>query len=170
MCHIGPNLRSSIEAGHGHDAVTTNLNEENTKRGINNIEMVLGQSHFCHIHLQQQLHRQPTHRQKHNPMVARILDKAVAGERLTPEEGLALLESHDLAALGRAADAVSLAIWLVLAALCNLKSRIFLVLRKLRQLLERPGKSFRIKHFPFFHDIKNLCSDQAPNQLLGVFY
>ncbi len=36
-----------------------------------------------------------------------ILDKAVAGERLTPEEGLRLLESHDLAALGRAADAVT---------------------------------------------------------------
>ena len=40
-------------------------------------------------------------------MVARLLDKAVAGERLTPDEGLALLESHDLAALGRAADAVT---------------------------------------------------------------
>ncbi len=40
-------------------------------------------------------------------MVARILDKAVAGERLTREEGLALLESHDLTALGRAADAVT---------------------------------------------------------------
>ncbi len=40
-------------------------------------------------------------------MVARILDKAVAGERLTPEEGLVLMESHDLAALGRAADAVT---------------------------------------------------------------
>ncbi len=36
-----------------------------------------------------------------------ILDKAVAGERLTPAEGLRLLESHDLAALGRAADAVT---------------------------------------------------------------
>src|SRR3954465_11401610 len=36
-----------------------------------------------------------------------LLDKAVAGERLTPEEGLRLLESHDLAALGRAADAVT---------------------------------------------------------------
>ena len=34
-------------------------------------------------------------------MIAKILDKAVAGERLTPEEGLALLESHDLTALGR---------------------------------------------------------------------
>src|SRR6202795_1028998 len=45
-------------------------------------------------------------------MVARssiqsILDKAVAGERLTLAEGLELLESHDLAALGRAADAVT---------------------------------------------------------------
>src|SRR5215470_16282329 len=36
-----------------------------------------------------------------------ILDKAVAGQRLTPEEALRLLESHDLAALGRAADAVT---------------------------------------------------------------
>src|SRR3982750_3101589 len=33
-----------------------------------------------------------------------LLNKAVAGERLTPAEGLRLLESHDLAALGRAAD------------------------------------------------------------------
>ena len=36
-----------------------------------------------------------------------ILDKAVAGERLSPEEGLRLLESSDLAALGRAADEVT---------------------------------------------------------------
>src|SRR5947199_9192026 len=36
-----------------------------------------------------------------------VLDKAVAGERLTAEEGLRLLESHDLAAIGRAADAVT---------------------------------------------------------------
>lgn len=36
-----------------------------------------------------------------------LLDKAVAGERLTPEEGVRLIESHDLAALGRAADEVS---------------------------------------------------------------
>ncbi len=40
-------------------------------------------------------------------MIARILDKAVAGERLTREEGLALIESDNLAALGRAADAVT---------------------------------------------------------------
>ena len=45
-------------------------------------------------------------------MVARrsnhdLLAKAVAGERLTPAEGLRLLESHDLAALGRAADEVT---------------------------------------------------------------
>lgn len=40
-------------------------------------------------------------------MSQRILDKAVNGERLTPEEGLALLESHDLAAIGRAADAMT---------------------------------------------------------------
>ncbi len=36
-----------------------------------------------------------------------MLDKAVAGERLSPAEGLQLLESHDLLALARAADAVS---------------------------------------------------------------
>lgn len=35
------------------------------------------------------------------------LEKAVAGKRLAPEEGLRLLESSDLAALGEAADAVS---------------------------------------------------------------
>jgi len=40
-------------------------------------------------------------------MIAKILDRAAAGERIAPEEGLALLESHDLAALGRAADAVT---------------------------------------------------------------
>jgi cyclic dehypoxanthinyl futalosine synthase len=36
-----------------------------------------------------------------------LLDKAVAGERLSPADGLQLLESHDLAALGRAADEVT---------------------------------------------------------------
>jgi cyclic dehypoxanthinyl futalosine synthase len=36
-----------------------------------------------------------------------LLDKAVAGQRLTPEEGLRLMESRDLTALGRAADAVT---------------------------------------------------------------
>jgi len=35
-----------------------------------------------------------------------LLDKTVAGARLAPDEGLQLLQSHDLAALGRAADAV----------------------------------------------------------------
>src|SRR5207237_4566357 len=35
-----------------------------------------------------------------------ILDKAVAGRRLTPEEGLTLFDCRDLHALGRAADAV----------------------------------------------------------------
>ncbi len=39
--------------------------------------------------------------------IARILDKSVAGERISPAEGLRLLECHDLAALGRAADAVT---------------------------------------------------------------
>lgn len=36
-----------------------------------------------------------------------LLEKAIAGERLTPEEGVALLRSHDLTALGQAADAVT---------------------------------------------------------------
>src|SRR6188768_1293310 len=40
-------------------------------------------------------------------MIDRILDKAIAGQRLSPEEGLTLIQSHDLAALGRAADAVT---------------------------------------------------------------
>lgn len=39
--------------------------------------------------------------------VRRILDKAVAGERLTADEGLTLLESHDLVAIGEAANAVT---------------------------------------------------------------
>jgi len=39
--------------------------------------------------------------------ISGLLDKAVAGERLTPDEGLRLLESHDLTAIGRAADAVT---------------------------------------------------------------
>jgi cyclic dehypoxanthinyl futalosine synthase len=37
-----------------------------------------------------------------------VLEKAVAGVRLTPEDGLRLLESRDLAALGRAANEVTL--------------------------------------------------------------
>jgi len=36
-----------------------------------------------------------------------ILDQAVAGERISAADGLRLLESHDLAAIGRAADAVT---------------------------------------------------------------
>ncbi|MDA0833565.1 MAG: dehypoxanthine futalosine cyclase [Planctomycetota bacterium] len=36
-----------------------------------------------------------------------LLDKAVAGERLTSDEGLKLLESHDLLAIGQAANAVT---------------------------------------------------------------
>lgn len=39
--------------------------------------------------------------------IASLLDKAVAGERLNREEGLRLLESHDLIALGRAANEVT---------------------------------------------------------------
>lgn len=38
--------------------------------------------------------------------INRLLQKAVDGKRLTPEEGLALFECRDLTALGRAADAV----------------------------------------------------------------
>jgi len=38
---------------------------------------------------------------------ASLLDETVAGKRLTPEEGLRLMESRDLTALGRAADAVT---------------------------------------------------------------
>ncbi|MDQ3329604.1 MAG: dehypoxanthine futalosine cyclase, partial [Planctomycetota bacterium] len=37
-----------------------------------------------------------------------MLAKAVAGERLTPEDGLTLLESHDLVAIGEAANAVTM--------------------------------------------------------------
>jgi cyclic dehypoxanthinyl futalosine synthase len=40
-------------------------------------------------------------------MIQTILDKAIAGERISTVECLALLESRDLTALGRAADAVS---------------------------------------------------------------
>jgi len=39
--------------------------------------------------------------------IKHILDKTVAGERLTSEDGLALLQSHDLIAIGKAADAVT---------------------------------------------------------------
>jgi cyclic dehypoxanthinyl futalosine synthase len=39
--------------------------------------------------------------------IARLLDKSVAGDRLTPEEGLALIGSSDLTSLGRVADAVT---------------------------------------------------------------
>jgi len=41
------------------------------------------------------------------PAIEKLLDKAAAGERLTPDEGLRLMECRDLAALGRAADAVT---------------------------------------------------------------
>ncbi|MCA9136794.1 MAG: dehypoxanthine futalosine cyclase [Planctomycetales bacterium] len=40
-------------------------------------------------------------------MITEILEKAVAGERLSAADGLKLLESHDLAAIGAAADKVS---------------------------------------------------------------
>ena len=40
-------------------------------------------------------------------MIAKLLEKSVAGERLTPEEGLALTECNHLALLGSAANAVT---------------------------------------------------------------
>ncbi len=40
-------------------------------------------------------------------MIHNILDKSIQGRRLTREEGLQLLESHDLIALGKAAETVS---------------------------------------------------------------
>lgn len=40
-------------------------------------------------------------------MIAKLLEKSVAGDRLTPEEGLQLLQSNDLASLGSAANAVT---------------------------------------------------------------
>lgn len=41
-------------------------------------------------------------------MITQILDKAVAGDRIDGDEALQLLESHDLAAIGNAANKVSL--------------------------------------------------------------
>ena len=40
-------------------------------------------------------------------MIAKLLEKSVAGERLTPEEGLELTGCNDLALLGSAANAVT---------------------------------------------------------------
>ena len=40
-------------------------------------------------------------------MIAQLLEKAVAGERLSPEDGLALIQSNDLASIGAAANAVT---------------------------------------------------------------
>ena len=39
--------------------------------------------------------------------ITSLLERAVAGERLSPQQGLRLLESHDLVGLARAADAVT---------------------------------------------------------------
>jgi len=39
--------------------------------------------------------------------IAPLLNKAASGGRLTPDDGLRLLESHDLVALGQAADALT---------------------------------------------------------------
>ncbi len=39
--------------------------------------------------------------------VKQILEKSVAGERLSPAEGLALMESHDLVSIGEAANTVA---------------------------------------------------------------
>ncbi len=40
-------------------------------------------------------------------MIANVLERSVSGERLTPQEGLTLLQSSDLTLLGQAADAVA---------------------------------------------------------------
>ena len=40
-------------------------------------------------------------------MIARLLERAIGGERLTPDEGLQLLRCNDLTALGQAADAIT---------------------------------------------------------------
>lgn len=40
-------------------------------------------------------------------MIKPLIDKAIDGERLTPDEGLELLGSNDLSALGAAANAVA---------------------------------------------------------------
>ncbi len=40
-------------------------------------------------------------------MISQILDKAIAGRRLTPDDGAALLQSRELAAIGHAADRVA---------------------------------------------------------------
>ncbi len=40
-------------------------------------------------------------------MIARILEKTVAGKRLNPDDALQLFESHELAAVGAAADAIA---------------------------------------------------------------
>jgi len=39
--------------------------------------------------------------------IDKLLEQTIAGRRLAPEDGVRLLESHDLAALGRAADATT---------------------------------------------------------------
>ena len=45
---------------------------------------------------------------KSSSEISSLLEKAVAGERLTPVEGLALLQSNDIAAIGAAANAVTM--------------------------------------------------------------
>ncbi len=45
-----------------------------------------------------------------DPVLGRIAEKAAAGERLTPDDGLALYETTDLIALGTLADSVNRAI------------------------------------------------------------
>ena len=40
-------------------------------------------------------------------MTAKLLEKSIQGERLSPEEGLSLFAGNDLAALAAAADTVS---------------------------------------------------------------
>ncbi|WP_459554824.1 radical SAM protein [Lacunimicrobium album] len=45
---------------------------------------------------------------KVNPPIDSLLQRAADGERLTPEEGLQLLQSHDLTGIGQAANAVTM--------------------------------------------------------------
>ena len=40
-------------------------------------------------------------------MIAKLLDKAVAGQRITPDEGLELLKSDNMSALGAAANTIT---------------------------------------------------------------
>jgi len=53
------------------------------------------------------IHPHPSPLPKGEGTIRPILDKAIAGQRLTPDEGTTLLKSGDLSTVGRAADAVT---------------------------------------------------------------